>query len=390
MNKPQAIAHHAAPRRSRRRLALSGLAALCSVGVAASLAVADAHIYVRIDAFGETTTVRTTANTVAGVLASAGIELELGDTVYPGLDSPARHGTTIEVRFGHTLPVEVDGEEQVHFVPALDAGEALTSLAAGGREVRLIASRGGGRADVSLPLDVEHGPIAVVADGQTKVVQYGGGGIDAVLLAAEIDLSLLDHVSVVDVHTAGVTGTGAAGLAIIVERVVTEDLTEVTVLPYTSQEVEDAERFDDLPPIVRQQGVEGTITRTLRLRTVDGVETDRIVLSTETVAPVDHIVAVGTRERPPPAPGTPGGGAIPESVWVALAQCESGGRQSVISSNGLWHGLYQFRVDTWQSVGGVGLPSDATPAEQRLRAEILQARSGWGQWPACARRLGLL
>jgi hypothetical protein len=41
-------------------------------------------------------------------------------------------------------------------------------------------------------------------------------------------------------------------------------------------------------------------------------------------------------------------------------------------------------------VGGSGLPSDASAAEQTMRAQILQQRAGWGQWPACARKLGLL
>jgi len=76
-------------------------------------------------------------------------------------------------------------------------------------------------------------------------------------------------------------------------------------------------------------------------------------------------------------------------VWAKLAQCESGGNPSIVSSNGLYHGLYQFTVSTWHSVGGSGIPSQASPAEQTKRAKILQARSGWGQWPACSRKLGL-
>ena len=61
-----------------------------------------------------------------------------------------------------------------------------------------------------------------------------------------------------------------------------------------------------------------------------------------------------------------------------------------MSSNGLYYGLYQFSLSTWRGVGGSGLPTEATPAEQTMRAQALQARSGWGQWPACAAKLGLL
>lgn len=73
--------------------------------------------------------------------------------------------------------------------------------------------------------------------------------------------------------------------------------------------------------------------------------------------------------------------------WNALAQCESGGRAGVVSANGMYHGLYQFSVPTWRSVGGKGLPSNASPAEQTKRAKILHKRSGPGQWPVCGKRL---
>jgi len=76
-------------------------------------------------------------------------------------------------------------------------------------------------------------------------------------------------------------------------------------------------------------------------------------------------------------------------VWAALAQCESGGNPSTNTGNG-YYGLYQFSLPTWQAMGGSGLPSEASGAEQTMRAQKLQAQSGWGQWPACAAKLGLL
>ncbi|WP_031545217.1 LysM peptidoglycan-binding domain-containing protein [Salinicoccus luteus] len=73
--------------------------------------------------------------------------------------------------------------------------------------------------------------------------------------------------------------------------------------------------------------------------------------------------------------------------WGALAQCESSGNASVVSSNGLYHGLYQFDVQTWQSVGGSGLPSQASAAEQTKRAQILFDQRGAQPWPVCGSRL---
>ncbi|MFC3418835.1 LysM peptidoglycan-binding domain-containing protein [Salinicoccus hispanicus] len=73
--------------------------------------------------------------------------------------------------------------------------------------------------------------------------------------------------------------------------------------------------------------------------------------------------------------------------WGALAQCESSGNASVVSSNGLYHGLYQFDVQTWRSVGGSGVPSQASAAEQTKRAQILFDQRGSQPWPVCGSRL---
>ncbi|MCA9342491.1 transglycosylase family protein [Candidatus Saccharibacteria bacterium] len=75
-------------------------------------------------------------------------------------------------------------------------------------------------------------------------------------------------------------------------------------------------------------------------------------------------------------------------VWDRLAACESGGNWSINTGNGYYGGV-QFSAATWRSVGGTGLPHQNSKAEQIKRAEILQARSGWGQWPHCSSKLGL-
>jgi hypothetical protein len=73
--------------------------------------------------------------------------------------------------------------------------------------------------------------------------------------------------------------------------------------------------------------------------------------------------------------------------WSALAGCEAGGRPKAIGGGGAYHGMYQFTVGTWKSVGGKGLPSKATAAEQTYRAKLLYQRSGAGPWPNCGKKL---
>ena len=89
---------------------------------------------------------------------------------------------------------------------------------------------------------------------------------------------------------------------------------------------------------------------------------------------------------PPPPPGPP---TFPlGGVWAELRQCESGGNYAIDTGNG-YYGAYQFSASTWHGLGFSGLPNQAPPATQDAAAVKLQARSGWGQWPACSRRLGL-
>lgn len=95
-------------------------------------------------------------------------------------------------------------------------------------------------------------------------------------------------------------------------------------------------------------------------------------------APKPRRVLLGVKAR-----AVPGTGHL---NWAALARCESGGNPHAVNPAG-YYGLYQFSVGTWHSVGGHGMPNQASPAEQTHRAQILFARSGRSPWPYCGRFL---
>ena len=93
---------------------------------------------------------------------------------------------------------------------------------------------------------------------------------------------------------------------------------------------------------------------------------------------------------PAPAPAAASSGyADPNdpATWDRLARCESGGNWSINTGNGYYGGL-QFSASTWRSVGGTGLPHEHSRETQIEMGKRLQARAGWGQWPACTRKLG--
>lgn len=114
-----------------------------------------------------------------------------------------------------------------------------------------------------------------------------------------------------------------------------------------------------------------------------------IVAPTTTTAvatPTTHTHPRASRSRPRPVSvgfGRRGGGG---DVWGALARCESGNRND---GGAPFFGFFQFSASTWRSMGHTGT-ADQYPYDVQLEAaQRLQARSGWGQWPACSRKLGL-
>jgi len=137
-----------------------------------------------------------------------------------------------------------------------------------------------------------------------------------------------------------------------------------------------------------------------------GRSLDREAIARNRAARQQRASRSGTRQRVVPAPaapaptplssrGTPPGprpvfaaaGGGDDVIWQRLRNCEAGGRYQANSGNG-YYGAYQMSAGTWHSLGFSGLPHQAAPEVQYQAARKLQARSGWGQWPACSRRIG--
>jgi len=112
------------------------------------------------------------------------------------------------------------------------------------------------------------------------------------------------------------------------------------------------------------------------------------------VALVKAVAAVPVSTAPPAPPSThtttptTTAAAGAGGVWLSLRQCESGNDYAANTGNG-YYGAYQFSLSTWAGLGYPGQPDQAPAAMQDKAAAELQARSGWGQWPACAAALGL-
>lgn len=408
----------ATPQRRGLRRALITLAAITPLVVGGAVTAA-AHKTIELDVDGEVRQLSTFAGSVGSLLEGEGIELGEHDAVGPAEDQPLRDGELVVVRSATQIEVDVNGDTRQVWTTALSAAEAVSNLGEAGREVRLTASRSAdARRQLPLPV-VRDEVVEVVADGRTQRIDHRGiADLEDILAAAGISVGKLDEVDVV---------TGPDGTArVVVTRVSRELRAETEAVPFDTIERNDDSLYVGQTRVV-EEGAEGQRLRARPVLISDGEEitgepSDYIIVR----EPVDRVVAVGTKPRPAPTPrptapstssnssgsssggggssasgsssssGSSGGstassssGSVSGDVWARLAQCESGGNPRIVSSNGLYHGLYQFSVATWRSVGGSGLPSQASPEEQTRRAQILQQRSGWGQWPACSARLGL-
>ncbi len=80
---------------------------------------------------------------------------------------------------------------------------------------------------------------------------------------------------------------------------------------------------------------------------------------------------------------------LPSSVWVKLAECESGGDWDYNGPD-IYDGGLQFHPQTWKAYRLPGYPRfawKATPMQQILVGYKLLADQGWGAWPACSAKL---
>lgn len=290
---PSRAAARAVRRTSRRRrtviLATATAAAVAGTG---AVAYGEASKTVTLDVDGTVTTVTTTAGSVQGVLDAAGVEVDDRDLVAPEPDATLREGADVVVRLGKQVTVQSDGEQDDVWLTALDADEALRTLASRGGDVRLVASRSGERASLDLQLDAD-GPVNVVADGETTVAPDGSVGVQRLLADRGIELGELDRVSVQRDEAAD------PAVSLVVQRVTVERQETTAPVPHETVEKTDGNRYSDEPAVVEQQGADGVTTTVSEVTLVDGVEESREVVSEEvTTAPVDHVVVKGAKERP--------------------------------------------------------------------------------------------
>lgn len=314
--------------------------------------------------------------TVSDLLNENGVTLSAKDSVIPELKTPVKNGMKITIESSRGLTVMVDGARKDIDTIEDSASAAIKALWED-QAVQFVGTSGKDLRGMSLPLFAPGEVYQLVHDGASAQMKAAKSDItpEDILTRNKVKLSGLDAVQVL-------FNPGAAPI-VQVQRIKEENVTVSEPIQFETETTNDDSKFVD-EKTVTQKGVTGAKEITKKVRSIDGVVSSEEILSEKVVTqPVSEKVTVGTKKRPASQPIAATG-----DVWSKLAFCEAGGRPDTNTGNG-FYGMYQFTLPTWRSVGGSGLPSEASAEEQTHRAQILQARSGWGQWPACSRKLGL-
>ncbi|MEV8143362.1 transglycosylase family protein [Specibacter sp. NPDC078709] len=375
-------------------LKLACQAAVLLALVVALLAFITATKTVTLVVDGQSSSVQAYGGSVGDVLQEADISVTAADHVSPALETSVESGSVITVNTAKEITVSLDGAEQT---------VTTTSTKIGG----LISQMGiAANARVSLPADallanssglsiITPKQITLVADGKKSVKTTTAHTISDFLSETGVTLAETDQLSapagapVVENMVVKVTRVNNAGTA-----QATEDV------PFETEQSVDAALFKDEKKTV-SAGVAGTLEKTFRTVTVDGVEVSRTETGSKVLkAPVAAKVSVGSKERPAPkaekaatAGGANTGASAPamsnEAMWDAIAQCEATGNWSINTGNGYYGGL-QFDIQTWLGAGGGAYAPNAslaTKAQQIDIANRVYAQRGLQPW-GCAHAAG--
>lgn len=362
----------------------AALVATAGVGSAVYLNTGK-DVVVSVD--GKERTVTTRADTVADVLGQEDLKVGSRDLVAPAKSASVGDGTRIAVRYGRPLELVVDGKADDHWVTAVSVDQAFDQLGLRYDGAKLSASRSSRIARDGMRLEVSTRKLVrLTADKKKRPVATTALTVDEALDAAKVELDKDDKV------TPARDAKLANGDAIKVTRVKVSEKPEKVDIPFETVEEEDSSMYEDEEETTRE-GKDGEKSQVVRKTYHDGklIKTEKTKVKV-LKKPVSELVTVGTKEREDSGSDDTGddgggGGGADGLNWDALAECESGGDPTAVSPNGQYHGLYQFSVSTWNSVGGSGLPSEAPASEQTMRAKTLYNQAGAGQWPVCGQKL---
>jgi uncharacterized protein YabE (DUF348 family) len=365
--------------RSKAALAGAGAVALAAVvGTTVGYASMSKDITLNVD--GHIEEVSADGDTVGQVLKDQGISLRSHDEVAPSVDTPVHDGTSIAVRYGKPLKLDVDGDTSTYWVTATDVRGALQEIDRSFDRAHLSVSRGAGITRDGLRIAIATPKRLTFVIGGHQAVRRTVPVLTVAQALRALDVRLGED----DVVRPGLHRRLTDGDKVVLDRIriVRRHVSDEAV-PYSTVTRDDATMAKGQTAVVRS-GHEGLRDVTYRITFRNGRLVARQVVSQQVLrAPLAQVERIGTKAV---ATTDFAGGS---TVWDRLAKCEAGGNWATNTGNGYYGGL-QFSLGTWHAYGGSGLPSNASRATQiAIATKVRNASGGYGAWPACAASLGL-
>lgn len=365
---------------SKSKAALVGAAAVAVVAViGTTVGYASMGRSVTLNVDGHIEHVTATGDTVGQVLASQDISLGSHDEVAPAVDQPVTDGTTIAVRYGKPLELDVDGTTSTYWVTATNVRGALQEINRSFDRAHLSVSRGAGITRDGLRIAVATPKKLTVVLGRRHAVHRTVSAMD-VGQALE---ALHVHVGKHDVVRPGRHHLISDGDRLVLTRIrIVRRHVPAESMGYATVTHDDSSMLEGRSTVLRA-GHDGLRNVTYRITYRNGRLVARRVVSQQVLqSPVSQIERVGTKTTAPAF-------ASGNTVWDKIAQCEAGGNWAENTGNGYYGGL-QFSLGTWHAYGGAGLPSSASRLTQiAIATKVRNASGGYGAWPACSQALGL-
>ena len=408
-----------------RKVQIAAQAVVITGLVGGTGAVVTMNKPVTLEVNGQAEEIRTFGGTVGDILDSHEIDVDKRDQVKPGVGTKVDRDMTITVNTAKKVALSVDGKETNEWTNANTVGQALADLGVDAKGADLNAKAGQRLKDKGNDIEVTTSKdLTVVADGKDHKVSAAVGTAKEALKDTGVKLDKDDFLSV------PMSAEVSDGQVLTVNRVKNDTVKDKQAIK-AKVETKKSDSLYEGETKVETEGKDGEKQVTYKVKTINGEEVKKEKKDEKVVSePKTKVVIQGTKKKEEPADtggsdsgdsgdsgsgdsgsgdsgsgdsgdSSTGGGSGsgggdmstaeikamlggPGSKWYQVAKCESEfNPRAVNKSNNAHFGLFQFKLQTWQSMGGSGNPVDASPREQFERAKKLQAQEGWGQW-ACA------
>lgn len=254
------------------------------------------NVSITID--GQTSELRVTNPTVAGVLIQQGVKLGEHDVVTPAPNTPVSDGQQIEVRYGRQITALVDGVPSTFWTTALTVEDALNQLDIRSQNYTLSTSRSTSIGREGLDFEVKSQyRVTVQAGGKSQQVVLGGTVRDA-LTKAGVGFDSDDIIS------SSLQTQLTEGMNIKLVRVDTKTVTKTIPVKFETKKQPSATLTKGETQI-KTKGSDGTKTEKWTIRIEDGVPVrQQMTSSIVTKQPTPQLEIVGTKQPTTRSAGT--------------------------------------------------------------------------------------